>query len=308
MTGGKGGQPLKTVILDDEPYAIEGLKYELAAFPELEVVGSYLHGKDLLRDLPELAPELLFLDIEMPQMDGFDLLKSMRDILGSSMPRVVFVSAFQEHALQAFEVNALDYLVKPVKAERLRKTLDRMETNWEKVKEPVQGVAIQIHTLGYFGIYRQGRELPLKWRSRKAEELFLYLLMEGGRSVSKEKAAGDLWPELRTDRALSNLYLSLYYVRQLMTACSFPMKIQSLRGKLRLDLLETECDWMSLKKLLEKLDSRGELDQEELAQLKHLYKGPLLEGYYYEWNEVRRRYLEGCMTRLGFESGGFGLN
>ncbi len=110
------------LIVDDEPLARTRLKRLLHRRPDVEVVGSAANADEALEKITELAPDLIFLDIQMPGLDGFDVL---RQIGGSGRPYVIFTTAHAQYALRAFEVHALDYLLKPFDEERLMSALDR---------------------------------------------------------------------------------------------------------------------------------------------------------------------------------------
>jgi two-component system LytT family response regulator len=113
---------LRALIVDDEPLARRGLQVRLRELPDVTVVGECANGRDAVAAVAERKPDLVFLDIQMPVMDGFEVL---RRIQGPAMPMVVFVTAFDEYAIQAFEAHALDYLLKPVDDARLADALDR---------------------------------------------------------------------------------------------------------------------------------------------------------------------------------------
>ncbi len=113
---------MRALIIDDERLAREELRALLAAHPEIEVVGEAANGPQARARIAELRPELLFLDIQMPEQTGFELL----DVLEPPLPQVIFVTAYDRFALQAFESNALDYLVKPVEPERLARAVARL--------------------------------------------------------------------------------------------------------------------------------------------------------------------------------------
>jgi two-component system LytT family response regulator len=115
--------PLKTLIVDDEALARRGLRYRLSRMDDIELVGEARNGREAMGLINELSPDLVFLDIQMPGMDGFDVLRSLHE---DDMPTIVFVTAFDEYAVKAFEANALDYLLKPIEDERLGEALDRV--------------------------------------------------------------------------------------------------------------------------------------------------------------------------------------
>ncbi|MGA3093615.1 MAG: two-component system response regulator BtsR [Terriglobales bacterium] len=125
---------MRALIVDDEPYAREELEALLLETGEFVVVGSCANVLEALREVRKEMPEVLFLDIQMNNVSGFELL-SMID--PEIMPRVVFVTAFDEYAVQAFERDALDYLVKPVRKNRLAKTVRKLKENLDKGKRPV---------------------------------------------------------------------------------------------------------------------------------------------------------------------------
>ncbi|MBB5519974.1 LytR/AlgR family response regulator transcription factor [Amphiplicatus metriothermophilus] len=116
------GEKIRVVIVDDEPLALRGLKLRLAEFPEIEIVAEATNGREAVRLVKQLAPDVVFLDIQMPGLDGFGV---VRALIGAPAPLFIFVTAYDKYAIDAFEANALDYLVKPVEDERLKDAIHR---------------------------------------------------------------------------------------------------------------------------------------------------------------------------------------
>jgi two-component system, LytTR family, response regulator len=114
---------IKTLIVDDEPVARQILREELTLMPGVELVGESGDGNDALRKIADLQPDLVFLDLQMPPFDGFEVVRRMSL---TTPPVIVVVTAFDEHAMKAFESGAVDYLLKPVRRERLLKAVDRV--------------------------------------------------------------------------------------------------------------------------------------------------------------------------------------
>ena len=114
---------LRTILVDDVKLARQRLRRLLGAFPDVEVAGECADAASAIATIAELAPDLVFLDIEMPEQDGFAVLA---ELPAAARPAVVFVTAYDQHAVRAFEANALDYLLKPVEPARLAATLDRV--------------------------------------------------------------------------------------------------------------------------------------------------------------------------------------
>ena len=120
---------LKTIIVDDEALARRGLKLRLSGRDDVEVIAEARNGHEALDMIREYEPDLVFLDIQMPGMDGFGVL---RELSAEDMPAVVFVTAFNDYAIKAFEANALDYLLKPIEDDRLSEALDRVAENLDQ--------------------------------------------------------------------------------------------------------------------------------------------------------------------------------
>lgn len=116
-------QRLRTVIVDDEPLARRGLEIRLSTHADVEIVGHYGDGAAAIAGLRELRPDLVFLDVQMPGMDGFE---TLRNLPATEMPQVVFVTAYDHYAIRAFEASAADYLLKPVEDARLAQALARV--------------------------------------------------------------------------------------------------------------------------------------------------------------------------------------
>jgi len=114
---------IRTILVDDEKLAIQGLELRLQPFDDIEIVATWHNGREAIRKIKTLKPDLVFLDIQMPGFDGFSVVQGVMDI---DPPLFVFVTAYSEHAIKAFEAQAIDYLMKPVEPERLADTMDRV--------------------------------------------------------------------------------------------------------------------------------------------------------------------------------------
>ncbi len=121
---------MKALIVDDERLARKELMSLLTEFDQVEIVGEAVNADDAYEKIKELQPDLIFLDIQMPGKTGFDLLQMLDDV-----PQVIFTTAYDEYAMKAFEVNALDYLLKPVQPERLRESMNKLAAKECLLKE-----------------------------------------------------------------------------------------------------------------------------------------------------------------------------
>jgi two-component system, LytTR family, response regulator len=114
---------IRTILVDDEPLATQGLMLRLEAHDDVEIVATAANGREALRQIKTQKPDLVFLDIQMPGFDGFSVIQGMLEV---EPPLFVLVTAYSDHAVRAFEAQAIDYLVKPVDEDRLAATLDRV--------------------------------------------------------------------------------------------------------------------------------------------------------------------------------------
>ena len=122
---------IRSIIADDEPLARRGIRQLLAPHGDFDIVAETRNGRETVRTLRELKPDLLFLDVQMPDLDGFAVLQ---EIGAHLMPAVIFVTAYDEFAVRAFEAHALDYLVKPLEVARFAQALERMREQLRSAK------------------------------------------------------------------------------------------------------------------------------------------------------------------------------
>jgi len=121
------GRRIRALIVDDEPLARRKIRRMLAHDPEVEILGDCANGREAIAAITTNHPNLVFLDVQMPEIDGFDVLES---IPPAEMPFVIFVTAYDQYALRAFEVSAVDYLVKPFDRRRFEKALQRAKSRF----------------------------------------------------------------------------------------------------------------------------------------------------------------------------------
>ena len=131
---------LQVLIVDDEPLARASLAQVLADFKEINIMGECANGFEAVKSIKELQPDLVFLDIQMPKLNGFDVL----ELLEEDPPVIVFVTAYDEYAIKAFESQALDYILKPARAERIAKALEKVkqrlrEKTGQQIRELLAG-------------------------------------------------------------------------------------------------------------------------------------------------------------------------
>jgi two-component system, LytTR family, response regulator len=122
---------IRTLLVDDEKLAVQGLQLRLEPFEDVEIIGTCQNGREAIRAIKTEKPDLVFLDIQMPGFDGFSVVQGVMDV---EPPLFVFVTAFEEHAIRAFEANAVNYLMKPVDEDKLADTIARVRSRLAEKK------------------------------------------------------------------------------------------------------------------------------------------------------------------------------
>lgn len=131
MAGGTDKTAMKILIVDDEPLARERVRRHLRDEPGVEIVGEAGNGREAVAAITEKKPDLVFLDVQMPEMNGFDVLKALSD---HKIPAIVFTTAYDKYAIQAFEFHALDYLLKPFTRERFKRAVRHAREQLENTR------------------------------------------------------------------------------------------------------------------------------------------------------------------------------
>ncbi|MGS2721543.1 LytR/AlgR family response regulator transcription factor [Paraglaciecola aestuariivivens] len=140
-------EKLRTLIVDDEPLALKLLRAKLSKLAQVEIIGECRNGREAKAAILELAPDLVFLDIQMPGLNGFDVVKGLQNDV---LPLIVFTTAYEQYALDAFEVHAVDYILKPIDDERIARAVERAiarqgQTNDVGNKTPIIGAINSIN-------------------------------------------------------------------------------------------------------------------------------------------------------------------
>src|SRR5271154_2824986 len=146
--------PINTLIVDDEKPARDELAFLLKSFPEVHLVGQGKNGVDALAMIKEHAPDLVFLDVQMPGLDGFGVIKKLME-RKTKLPQIIFATAFDNYAVQAFEVNAVDYVLKPFDKARIARAIQRAKKQLDAQASPVERLESLLTQMGTPGLAAQ---------------------------------------------------------------------------------------------------------------------------------------------------------
>lgn len=286
------------MLIDDERLALRLLEKELRSIADMmgkpiEILT--LQSPELVvQEVGKSRPDVVFLDIHMPGISGLQIAELLQEKYPSVM--LVFMTAHDAYALEAFELNAIDYVLKPLVRDRLEKTfkriLDRGQARKEDVpatEDPINHVIMCAGTL----LVRSGgaaAELP-KWRTAKAQELFAYLLMRREATVHKSTLLELFFPELDKKSAMTRLYTTIYQIRQCIQSMNLAIAIQNVSMQEGYILhigegvtVETE----SWERELQVAANRQPVDYDRIGELLRDYDGEFLRDHDYDWAESER--------------------
>ncbi|MFD0714067.1 response regulator [Paenibacillus sp. GCM10027626] len=282
---------MNAIIIDDEPLALRSME-RLLGNAGINVVGSFSNPLKAIEQGLQALPDLAFLDIEMPEMNGLETAERLLSIQPNL--QIVFVTAYHDYAIEAFELNALDYLMKPVQPARLNKTLQRIDLPGKKAQPKVeQEQQITLRFFKYLHIHHPDKgALPIHWRTTKAQELFAYLVHHRHRAaIRKDELIDLLWADHDLQKASALLHTTVYQVRRTLKQIDPSLQIQFIDGGFRLLLGGVKLDVEEWERSLELIPplSAETLDQHE--QLLALYTGNYLEDHHYLWAEKESERL-----------------
>ncbi|MDP4092399.1 MAG: response regulator [Bacillota bacterium] len=276
---------IRVIVIDDELPSLNRLKKQLEDSGKVKVQGSFTGPLEALAYLGENKVDAVFLDIEMPDIDGIELASRTLDLQGNIA--IVFVTAYNQYAVEAFRLNALDYLLKPVSQERLQETLCRII---DERGITLDNKGLSISCFGKFCVKAGGKEV--KFRTEKAEELLAYLINSRGVYLSRNNIIDCLWEDFEGDRAVVHFNTTLHNIKRALLPYDVRISIQYDRGNYRMDSEGINCDYLKFCNFIEhnpKADSDNIMNYEETASL---YTGEYLSGWSSIWAGGKRIMLE----------------
>lgn len=281
---------LNIILVDDERPALNLLGKLLGDRPDVRVVGAYTNPGTLLEAVPELRPDVIFLDIEMPGISGLELAAKLTDL--HEDVEIVFVTAYRQYAVEAFRVNAVDYLLKPVEPEWLERTLARIA---KRKRQPTATASVsQIVCLGSFEVKHSLGSEPIRFPTTKTEELLAYFLVHRETSISKWTICESLWPGHEADKAEQNLHTTVYRLKKTLAENGIPIRLTSGRGEYRFEYDE-ECDYIRFERLMK--NDGSQQSRAALEESVRMYRGRLFGSKDYLWCETERERLDRQFAR-----------
>ncbi|MFC5471300.1 response regulator [Cohnella suwonensis] len=285
---------LRAILVDDEEPVLNYMERLLGANGNVEIVGKFIRPEEAIDRVRIEQIDVVFLDIQMPGMTGIEA----AEYLMESAPRIdiVFVTAYNQYAVEAFELSAVDYVLKPPTADRLNKTIERLL--WRRIARDREGLMERNEASGAdeavrAGFYSFGRfewivaaqsgTAAVKWRRSKERELMAYLVHNRNRFVLKEKILDDLWGGTKPEQAANFLHTCVYSIRKKMNSFGLTPMLEYRNSGYRLEMGESWCDADEYERM-----AGGDMEINsgnigEFETIAKLYKGNYMEDDGFLW-------------------------
>ena len=280
------------IIVEDELNILKHMNKLVVSMDEFLIKGTFATPHEALAAFPDLMPDVAFIDIEMPRMNGLELARRLLKVKDDLS--IIFTTAYGQYALDAFEVEAIDYLMKPIMKEELQRVLKRLNRvfNIQKRQSPLlkRVPSFAVRCFGAFEVRDQQQQM-VRWPTRKAEEVFAYFLANQGRYISKWELLKIFWPEIEEERAIPNLYNTIYRVKQVLKKLPLSPKIQKINEGYILEAQRNLSDLGEFLEVMKQSKENSEFPLEASISLFFSYATPLFGDKDYFWSLHIEKYV-----------------
>lgn len=282
---GKVTYMLKVVLVDDEILVLKLLEKFISTNNNIQVIGSFTKVSVALKEIPKLKPDVAFLDIEMPGLNGIELATKL--IKEDEEMDMVFVTAYEQYAINAFQLNAINYILKPIDQDSVDETIKRLIKKRGK-REEQSNKDVKIELFGDICIIEENENRKVKWMTNKVEELFALLIINRKSGVSKWKIIDLLWGEINSKKAEQNLYTTIFRLKKSLKEIGIHVSIKNNTGIYNIYLKDIYCDLIDFDRFKEKKLPLNQDTILEFERVTSLYQGDLFGEKAYLWamNEV----------------------
>ncbi len=282
---------MKVLVVDDEPAMLLAMKRLLSDIEGVELVGCFRNAETTLAFVRENDVHLAFLDIQIAAEDGLQLARGLQALRADL--DIVFTTSHTEYAIHAYDVYPLDYMVKPIARTRLARTIAKAAGRRSSLP-PADGDPVldrlTVQGLGCFEVSSK-QAGPVNWISKKSMELFAYLLVNRGRSVSKARLLEDVFPDMPHRNAETYLHTSVYQLRKALSPHGFKEMVISAQEQYRVDIDQADVDFIRFEAGVNAWTAIDATNEAAAIALEKRYAGDLFEGKSYAWAAVEHERL-----------------
>ncbi|MEQ8176042.1 MAG: response regulator [Syntrophomonadaceae bacterium] len=274
---------MKVMLIDDEKPGLEEIAYLLGKYPDLEIAGAFNNPLHALEAMGELKPDAVFLDIDMPYMDGLELALRIQAQYAGII--IVFVTAYSKFALDAFKAYPLDYILKPIKEARLEAAVEHMRKQYALMNPKNASVLnnLKINCFGKFNLTLPRDFEEVKWGTRRVRELFLYLVDRCGQPATRTELLFTMFPGQEEKKAANNLYVTTYKLRSLLDHLDPERRLVKLGDNYSLEINPGICDYTDFMTFSRQNPVIASENAVAAARVLNLCQGGYLEGEDCSW-------------------------
>jgi two-component SAPR family response regulator len=278
---------MNIVVIDDDNAARYIAEKMLSKIPGIRTVVTFSNSQDAEGYLLTNQVNIIFIDIVIKEENGIEVAKYLRALYPQVI--IIFMTSHPEYALEAFDVYALDYMVKPISKERLTTTIEKARSYISDT--PVnQATELFVYALGGCNVKNADRK-PIKFSSSKSEELLVYLLYHQGKIISKWKIIDDVFPDLSLSNAEGYLKTTVYKLRKALQQNNVKDVLIQSNGGYFIDNSKVYMDYLDLKSKISIINLWEPSLVEEAMKTEQLYQGELFSGKDYRWSYFERDCL-----------------
>lgn len=281
-------------LIDDEQPCLDELAWQLSQYPDLELAGMETRSLKALETIALHPPDAVFLDIDMPKLDGLELALRIQE----RCPRVIviFVTAHAQYALEAYKAHPLDFLLKPVKQARLQECVVHLRRQYDLIdRKAPEKRAVSIHC---FGAFEMSCETEMKWGTRRVRALLLYLIGQNGAPVSRTELLDALFDGRNDKNTVHNLHMTIYRLKSLLAALDPQGERIRLTEENALSIAPGICDYTDFMRFARGNAVISEENAERAAQVLSLYRGAYLSREGYDWASESALEAEAAYERI----------
>ncbi|WP_270567650.1 response regulator [Clostridium beijerinckii] len=281
---------LDVVIVDDELPVLNLLKMFLQKTGQVNILETFTDPIEAYDSIVNLKPDVVFLDIEMPEMNGLELANNLIEQNDELM--IVFVTGYNQYAIEAFQVNAMNYILKPVNENIIEKCISRLNKFKIPKFQEKMNPEKKILCFGDFEVY--GNNGVVRWPTRKVEEMLAYFIIHRDSNIGRWELGEILWPGRDPEKIKTNLHTTLFRLRKTIKENNLPIEILSKtagNGVYKCELQQVNCDLIEFEnsKLENTIVNKSNLN--EFEKICSLYREDLFLKKDYQWCENEKEYL-----------------
>lgn len=290
---------MKIWLIDDEQPCLDELHWLLGQYSDLEIAGMETSPQKAMEEMPLNPPDAVFLDIDMPRLDGMELALRIQEQCPGVI--IIFVTAHAQYALEAYKAHPLDFLLKPVGKTRLDNCVDHLRKHYALL-HPYEPARCNL-SIRCFGTFELICESPVKWGTRRVKELLLYLIDKNGAPASKSELLGVLFGGQDDKSTVHNLYMTIYRLKSLLDTLDPERKLIRLTEESTLIIAPGVCDYTDFMCFARKNAIITEGNVADAAHALGLYRGMYLEKESFEWAAESANEAETEYERIALELG-----